>query len=101
VRTSLVALDTPAALRARLFGRRVRITLAGDAGPYVATVRNCGVTMVTADHAALVVEPGQVPTPDIVAGLVAAGAAIESVVPEEPPLEEVYLRLLHSGEAQA
>ena len=33
--------------------------------------------------------------PDVVRRLVQEGADIESVVPEEPPLEDVYLRLLH------
>jgi len=32
--------------------------------------------------------------PEIVRTLVNAGAAIQSVTPEQPPLEEVYLRLL-------
>jgi hypothetical protein len=32
--------------------------------------------------------------PEIVRRLVTAGAAIESVVPEQPSLEDVYLRLL-------
>jgi hypothetical protein len=40
-------------------------------------------------------------TPDVVRLLVAAGAAIESVVPEEPPLEDVYLRLLDGAEPRA
>jgi hypothetical protein len=35
--------------------------------------------------------------PAIVRRLVAAGADIEEVVPDEPSLEDVYLRLLSSG----
>jgi hypothetical protein len=35
-------------------------------------------------------------TPDLVRALVEAGAAIESVTPEERPLEDVYLKLLNS-----
>jgi hypothetical protein len=35
-------------------------------------------------------------TPDVVRRLVEAGAGVESVMPEEPPLEDVYLKLLHA-----
>jgi len=39
-------------------------------------------------------------TPDAVRYLVEAGAGIETVMPEEPPLEDVYLKLLNpSGDA--
>jgi ABC-2 type transport system ATP-binding protein len=95
LRTKLVALDTPAALRARLFGRRVRVAIAGDASAYAAIVRAAGVESVTVEGAALLIDPGRVPTPALVTRLVEAGAAIEAVVPEEPPLEDVYLKLLH------
>jgi hypothetical protein len=36
-------------------------------------------------------------TPDVVRALVEAGAGVESVLAEEPPLEDVYLRLLNPG----
>jgi hypothetical protein len=38
-------------------------------------------------------------TPDVVRRLVEAGASVESVMPEEPPLEDVYLKLLHSEDS--
>ena len=41
-----------------------------------------------------------VTVPGLVRTLVEAGAEVESVAHEEPPLEEVYLRLLHPDEAQ-
>jgi hypothetical protein len=34
-------------------------------------------------------------TPDLVRRLVEWGADIEAIVQEEPPLEDVYVRLLH------
>jgi hypothetical protein len=34
-------------------------------------------------------------TPEVVRRLVEAGAGIETVMPEEPPLEDVYLKLLN------
>ena len=38
-------------------------------------------------------------TPALVRAMVEAGADIMSVTPEEPPLEEVYLRLLEENPA--
>ena len=101
LRTSLVALDTPAALRARLFGRRVRITVGDIAEPYVQVLRDAGVSTVDVDGSTLVVDPGHTRTADLVSRLVNAGAAVEAVVPEEPPLEDVYLKLLHTPGARA
>jgi hypothetical protein len=37
--------------------------------------------------------------PELVRRLVEAGAEIQSVMPEEPPLEEVYLKLIHLKES--
>jgi ABC-2 type transport system ATP-binding protein len=96
LRSRLVASDTPAALRARLFGSRVRITLATPAAAFVAALHRAGSVDVRGEGNALSigVEDGRAQTPEIVRALVAAGAAIQSVTPEEPPLEDVYLRLL-------
>ena len=96
LRTRLIAVDTPAALRARLFGARLR----HRAGPAGRAVRGAAPA---AGHATCVPRTARCrsrwttrrrarrpscggsskPAPDI-----------QSVVPEEPPLEEVYLRLL-------
>ena len=100
MRTRLVALDTPAALRARLFGVRLQITVEGGAQPYVEVARGCGVTSAGAEGSVLSIDPGQVRTPELVARLVGAGAAIEAVVPEEASLEDVYLKLMHSPEGR-
>ena len=96
LRTRLIALDTPSALRSRLFGRRIVITLSHPAGQYEGTVRAAGASDVTVDGAALSigVEGDAVIAPSIVKALVESGARIVSVIPEERPLEEVYLRLL-------
>ena len=96
LRSRLVAYGTPAALRARLFGARVRVTLATAAEPFVAAVHEAGSADVRADGTTLSigVEEAETETPGIVRALVNAGAAIQSVAPEEPALEEVYLRLL-------
>jgi ABC-2 type transport system ATP-binding protein len=96
LRTKLIASDTPAALRSRLFGDRLRVTVVPPAEPSVAAVRACGFDDVRVENGTLSigVDDAAARAPKIVKQLVAAGAHIQSVVPEEPPLEQVYLRLL-------
>jgi len=94
--TRLVALDTPQSLKARAFGTRVRVTFAGPADPHARTLHDAGFTDVRADGHTVSIgfEGAGRHTSDIVRRLVAAGADIEAVEPEEPSLEQVYLRLL-------
>ena len=100
LRTRLLAIDTPQALRARLFGTRVRVVLDGDAAPFAALLRSGGITDVRADGSSLsVVRDGATATPDLVRMLVEGGARVESVVPDTPSLEDVYLRVLDGGGA--
>ncbi len=101
LRSRLVAVDTPAALRARLFGARVRIVLSRQVDVYSAVLRAAGVDDVVVEGSALSIGiNGSVTTPALVRRLVDSGAEIERVTPEEPPLEEVYLRLLQNEEDQ-
>src|SRR5262245_50404169 len=95
LRSRLIALDTPDALRSRLFGKRLSITLTEPASKYEAIIRGSGVSDVTIDERRLSIGiDGETLVPAIVKALVEAGARIVSVIPEERPLEEVYLRLL-------
>jgi ABC-2 type transport system ATP-binding protein len=96
LRSRLVALDTPDALRSRLFGRRVSITVTEPAIKYDAIVRATGAKDVTVeDRTMSIAMDGEADVaPAIVKALVDAGARIVSVIPEERTLEEVYLRLL-------
>jgi ABC-2 type transport system ATP-binding protein len=96
MRTRLVAVDTPAALRARLFGTRVRIVLGRAAHSFIASLIEAGFSDVRADGTTLSIGVGDQASsaPVIVRRLVEAGADVQSVVAEQPPLEEVYLRLL-------
>jgi len=96
LRSRLIALDTPDALRSRLFGRRVSITMTEPAVQYGAIVRATGATDVKVDDRTLsVAVDGEVDaTPALVKALVDGGAKIVSVIPEERSLEDVYLRLL-------
>jgi ABC-2 type transport system ATP-binding protein len=98
LRTRMVALDTPGALRARFFGRRLRVTLDGDAAALVPRLEAAGATGVLAEGPGLTVDGG-LDAPDVVRHLVAAGANIHAVGVEEPRLEDVYLRLLQEEAA--
>jgi ABC-2 type transport system ATP-binding protein len=96
LRTRLIAVDTPSALRTRLFGARLRIALVPPADAFANLLRQAGYTDVRAEDGTLsiAVDDPAARAPSVVRRLVEAGAEIQSVVPEEPPLEEVYLRLL-------
>jgi ABC-2 type transport system ATP-binding protein len=93
----LLHLDTPAKLRAELFGEGTRIALSGDAAPWVPTAEALSfVHNVTATDDLLTVtldDPNE-QNPTLIAALVAAGAPVRYVTPQEHTLEEVYLQLL-------
>jgi ABC-2 type transport system ATP-binding protein len=91
----LVALDTPAALRARLFGSRLLVTLAGDAARFADVLRPM-VNDLRANGRTLSIGVADVEraAPGVVRTLVNAGADVVSVIAEQAPLEDVYLRLL-------
>ena len=100
LRTKILAVDTPQALRARFFGARVRVRLAGDPAPHAGLLRAAGVADVRVEDGALSVDLDGSPlksTPDLVRLLVEAGAQVEEVARETPPLEQVYLRVLSEG----
>ncbi len=92
----LIAVDTPAALRQRLFGRRLQISLTSAADRFIPVVLALGVkdTRATANDLSIEVGGAGVETPAIVRALVESGAGIESVQVESAPLEDVYLRLI-------
>src|SRR5688572_6888014 len=99
MRGRLVAVDTPAALRARVFGARLRIVTAQAAAVYVWVLSSDGFADVRAEGSILSIgvdDPSSA-APRIVRRLVQAGADIMSVAAEEQPLEQVYLKLLEDG----
>jgi len=101
MRTRLVAVDTPAALRAHLFGARVRVVLVQPGASFVNVLAEAGFGDVEADGEAMSIgvdDPGA-DAPLIVRRLVEAGASVVTVAPEQPPLEDVYLRLLERDAA--
>ena len=97
LRTRLIALDTPQALRLRLFGARVRVTLATDSALFAGALAGFRDVRVDGTTLSVAVEAHDQTTPEVVSRLVAAGARIVAVIPEEPSLEDVYLRLLNEG----
>ena len=99
LRTRLVALDTPAALRTRLFGRRVRVEVARDAASHVSALKASGINDVMVHGAVISVGLNEhVTIAGLVRRLIESGAAINAVIPEERSLEDVYLRLLEDPE---
>jgi ABC-2 type transport system ATP-binding protein len=95
LRTRLIALDTPSTLRARLFGSRVIVRLANTAVRFADILRPSFDDIRIEDHSlSIAVTDADAATPAIVRALVQAGADIVSVIADEAPLEEVYLRLM-------
>jgi ABC-2 type transport system ATP-binding protein len=93
--TSLLALDTPAALRQRLAGTRVVIEVEGEAAPWLAVLAALPGVAATAGGPRLTIDLASLDVvPDLVAALVAAGARVVRVQPDRRSLEEVYLDLV-------
>ena len=98
ISTRLVAAGEPAVLRRQIFGRRLRIRLAPEPSPaslLPAAERAGGRNVrVEEDGLSMVVEDPDSSVPAIVRALVDAGAGIREAFDDQPPLEEVYLRLI-------
>ncbi len=96
MRSRLVALDTPAALRSRLFGSRLIVVLRQPADAFVVAVSGPGISDIRAQGSTLSIDVDDAATraPEIVRQLVAKGADVQSVMPDQPTLEQVYLRLV-------
>jgi ABC-2 type transport system ATP-binding protein len=98
LRTGLIAVDSPAALRTHLFGSRVRVLLRQPGEEFVHALSSIGLTDIQTDGRTLSigVRDHESDAPALVRRLVEAGADIISVAPEQVPLEEIYLRLLEA-----
>jgi ABC-2 type transport system ATP-binding protein len=98
----LVAEGTPDELRRRHRAQRVRVALAGADPALLVVARavsGAGEVALAGDELLVSLADPPRQTPELVAALVAAGARITGVMPERPPLEEVYLQLLAEEEA--
>jgi ABC-2 type transport system ATP-binding protein len=99
ISTRLVAVGAPALLRREIFGRqlRVRVTSAGTAPRDLAAVAERAGgrhVCVEDDGLSMNVDEPEVSVPAIVRALVEAGAGIREAYEDQPPLEDVYVRLL-------
>ena len=103
-RTRLLRLDTPANLRAALFGHGTVVRLAGEAAAWLPAARALPfVRDVAAEDGALRVtlDDPDAHNPALVQTLVAAGAPIRYVEPITASLEEVYLELVGESDSRA
>ncbi len=99
ISTSLIAIGEPGALRREVFGRRLRVRLAGafpPAADLAAAAARAGGHDLRIDglDLSMVLEDPDAGTPGVVRTLVDAGAEIREVFDEQPALEDVYLRLM-------
>ena len=100
--TELLALDTPAALRREVFGRKVVIHMAELRPEYEAKVAEFSfVEAVESLDGRLVVtlDDPEEQNPALVAALVNAGAQVQFVGEIRKSLEDVYLHLMDNGSA--
>jgi ABC-2 type transport system ATP-binding protein len=97
LKTHSIAIDTPEALRHRLFGRRVVVRLramdtrfveAARALPFVRNVDS------DAGRMFVQVDDPESQNPDLIRKLVEAGADIQNVTEEQHTLSDIYLRLM-------
>lgn len=99
LRRRLLALDSPGALRARMFGARVVVTLTQPAELFAPLLRETFGDVLVSDHSVSVgVDEVETRAPVIVRALVHGGADVVTVTSAEPPLEDVYLRLVDEDE---
>jgi ABC-2 type transport system ATP-binding protein len=102
LRRRFLAVATPGELRHRLFGSRVRITVAGDASRFVSAAAAAGaedVVIANGNVLTFALPDIDAGTPAVVRALVLAGAPILSVRTDDRPLEEVYLALVSDDSA--
>jgi len=102
LKTSLVAVGSPAELRASLWGRKTVVHLASVTDGVLAAVRGAGprsVEVVDGSRLVLDVDDPDRDNPAIVRAIVGAGGDVRFVTELRPTLEDIYLRVLKRGAA--
>lgn len=103
INTHLLALDTPANLRRRLYGRQVVFHLRDDADAYQDVLKGlAGVDRIQALDTKLLVgvEDPEQHNPALVRALVQAGAEVQFVGELRHTLEDIYLQLVGQQEKE-
>jgi ABC-2 type transport system ATP-binding protein len=101
IRSRLVALDRPAALRTRLFGQHTIVRLRHVDEHILSAVRALDFVSqvhVTDNSLIVALDDPETHNPALVRQLVAAGADVLYVTEQEHSLEEIYLRLMKEGQ---
>jgi ABC-2 type transport system ATP-binding protein len=99
-KTRLMVVDTPAALRRKLFGRRVVFHLAADAAAFTPAVQDFPFvqeTQAIEDKLVVRLDDPDAQNPQLIRALVDAGAPIQFVGELRYSLEDVYLQLMESA----
>ena len=98
IQQRLLAFDRPDVLKRRLSDGRMRIRVAGDASRYLDAARAFD-REASAEGSQLLLRLAEPETqaPAVVRALVTAGAGIVEARPEQPALEEVYLRFVNTS----
>jgi ABC-2 type transport system ATP-binding protein len=102
IRSRLVALDRPALLRARLYGRNTEVRLARIDDRMIAAVRGLSfVRGVRIEDETLIVslDDPVAQNPALIRELVRCGGEVISVQEQEHSLEKIYLKLLEQEQA--
>jgi ABC-2 type transport system ATP-binding protein len=101
IQQRLLAFDRPDVLKRRLSNGRMRIRVAGDASRYLDAARAFD-REASAEGSRLLLRLAEPETqaPAVVRALVTAGAGIVEAQPEQPALEEVYLRFVNTSTEQ-
>ena len=98
-KTRMLVLDTPANLRARLFGRKIVIHLSHIKDTYLDSIKRFpyvqGVTAIK-NKLVITLEDPETQNPEIIHDLVKAGAPIQFVGEMRRSLEDVYMQLIKS-----
>lgn len=101
IRSRLLALDTPKALRQKLYGRAVVFHLSNPADEYQSAVEKLDFTQnvqVVENKLVLELSAPETQNPEIIRTLVRAGADIQFVGELRRSLEDVYLQLINQSE---
>jgi ABC-2 type transport system ATP-binding protein len=101
-RTRLVRVDTPANLRAGLFGSGTLVRIDGNPGVFVPIAQALpfvGQVDVEGDALRVTLDDPDAYNPALVQALVSAGARIRYVEPIVHSLEDVYMELVQQGQA--